>query len=212
MQGECVTCGEDDTKCSPFGLDAWKYPTRLRTHVKLFMVTGHQAPFCRYHYAVELDLAKPPEAEKYVYGQVKLTLSGLQGFIVNASLHQQSKRALQLTHGEKKQFLHVNELEFERVEKVQLHWDYVSDPLYFWTICWSRFSCNKQLYVERAQISVMNNYPEKKRIENTFKSCPMGNDLFCTVLSSDHCNLSLGTACENEHADSHRLSFRNEEL
>ena len=45
-----------------------------------------------YHYAVELDLAKPPEAEKYVYGQVKLTLSGLQGFIVNASLHQQRYR------------------------------------------------------------------------------------------------------------------------
>jgi len=57
LNGECVTCGEDNTKCSPFGLDASKYPVRSVTGVKLYMKTGTKAPFCStYHFAIEFDL------------------------------------------------------------------------------------------------------------------------------------------------------------
>ena len=57
VQGECVTCGEDNTKCSPFGLDASKYPVRSVTGVKLYMQTGTKAPFCStYHFAIDFDL------------------------------------------------------------------------------------------------------------------------------------------------------------
>ena len=57
VQGECTTCGKYSTQCSPFGLDASKYPVRSVTGVKLYMKTGARAPFCSiYHFAIDFDL------------------------------------------------------------------------------------------------------------------------------------------------------------
>lgn len=39
-----------------------------------------------YHYAIELRLANPVEAARYVYGKLDFTLKGIKGLIDNAAL------------------------------------------------------------------------------------------------------------------------------
>lgn len=46
-KGACISCGSDNTKCVPFGLQASSYPSRSRRNVKLFFNTGSNVPYCR---------------------------------------------------------------------------------------------------------------------------------------------------------------------
>jgi len=189
-KGHCVSCGENNTKCSRFGLEASMYPTRSRTNVKLYMETGKKAPFCRYHYAVELRLANPVEADKYVSGQLDFTLKGMKGLINNASL---TRSISAFYHGNTKRFLHVDDTYVKEISNVKLQWRYISDPVQLWTFCLNG-SCNKKLYVKGTQVSLLNNYPEKKRIDNTYNGCSAGRSM-CIILPQDNCNLTFRPEC-----------------
>ena len=68
-------------------------------------------------------------------------------------------------HGNTKRFLHVDNVYVNKISEVKLQWSYVSDPLQTWIHCWNH-SCNKRLYVNGTQISLLNNYPEKYEISN----------------------------------------------
>ena len=46
-QGDCASCGEDNTRCALFGMRAESYPSRSLSGVRLFLNTAGRAPFCR---------------------------------------------------------------------------------------------------------------------------------------------------------------------
>ncbi|XP_046449669.1 pancreatic lipase-related protein 2-like [Daphnia pulex] len=165
-KGKCTTCGSDNTHCAPFGLQATSFPTRSRTNVKLYFNTGESFPYCRSHYAVSVDLAKPSDAKLTVNGNLGLTVSGANGALPFVQLAIQN-----LQQGLIHQFLFIvpptaNAI---AVNTINAYWTYVVADLLDCVLG----LCNKKLYVNSITISALNSYPESNRIANTFKNCPL---------------------------------------
>ncbi|XP_046649317.1 pancreatic triacylglycerol lipase-like isoform X1 [Daphnia pulicaria] len=189
-KGACISCGSDNTKCVPFGLQASSYPSRSRRNVKLFFNTGSNVPYCRMHYAVNVSLAKAQHAKITVNGKLGLTVGGDKGAVSNVQLIQ-SNIGAKLEHGKNYQYLFSIGTNIGKTRKVNLRWDYVVNPLDPSTICGSL--CNKKLYVNSVTISSLNNYPEINRIANTLKACPSSSPgIIGSESSSD---FSVGGTC-----------------
>ncbi|XP_046641958.1 pancreatic lipase-related protein 2-like [Daphnia pulicaria] len=188
-KGHCTTCGSDNTQCAPFGLQANTFPIGDRINVKIFFNTGPNFPFCRYHYAVNINLAKPQEAKDHIKGKLRLSVSGDQDILRNIKLP-----LTYLKHGGDNTFLFAVPTNVGRVEKVNLRWKYAMTDLLDWLdgTCYLGF-CNQRLYVNSVTISELNNYPEEKRIANTFKNCPQS----VPGVIRNHCNLdfTIGNSC-----------------
>nr|CAH0103127.1 unnamed protein product [Daphnia galeata] len=164
-EGKCTTCGSDNTHCAPFGLQATSFPTRNRTNVKLYFNTGDSFPYCRAHYAVTVDLAKPSDAKSTVNGNFGLLVSGINGALPYVQLAFEN-----LPQGQIHQFLFIvpptaNTI---AVNKVNIHWNYVVEDMLDCVLG----LCNKKLYVNSVTITSLNSYPESNRVANTFKNCP----------------------------------------
>lgn len=46
-QGNCYSCGNDNSHCAPVGMKAILYPNKTRTNVRLYYTTTDSSPFCR---------------------------------------------------------------------------------------------------------------------------------------------------------------------
>ncbi|XP_046641911.1 pancreatic lipase-related protein 2-like isoform X2 [Daphnia pulicaria] len=184
-KGHCTSCGSDNTQCAPFGLQANTFPIGDRINVKIFFNTGPDFPFCRYHYAVNINLAKPQEAKDHIKGKLRLSVTGDRDILLNIKLP-----LTYLKHGGDNTFLLTVPTNVGRVEKVNLRWKYAMTDLLDWLdgTCSLGF-CNKRLYVNSVTISELNNYPEEKRIANTFKNCPQ----FVPGVIRNHWNLDFTT-------------------
>ncbi|CAG2066411.1 unnamed protein product [Timema podura] len=58
--------------------------TDLAPGSKYYFTTGKEFPFCRRHYRVTIDLAKPPRAESWVQGYMKVSLHSEDGVVRNS--------------------------------------------------------------------------------------------------------------------------------
>ncbi|XP_045032720.1 pancreatic lipase-related protein 2, partial [Daphnia magna] len=163
--GECTSCGSDNTRCAPFGLDAIKYPSRARVNVKLYFNTGQVMPYCKFQYIVSVKLAKPLVAKPTVKGLLRLSVIGETDYIPNFSLPMSV-----LEHGKDHRILMSSPSSLGPIKKVFLHWIYIHfdllDPSCFFGIC------NKRLYVKSVTVSLLNSYPESNKIANTYVNCP----------------------------------------
>ncbi|XP_057367453.1 pancreatic lipase-related protein 2-like [Daphnia carinata] len=163
--GKCTSCGSDNTKCAPFGLDAIKYPSRARINVKLYSNTGEVNPYCSFQYIISVQLAKPRVAKPTVYGLLRLSVRGETDYRPNFSLP-----IAVLEHGKDHRFLLNSPSELGPIKKVFLHWQYIHsdllDPSCFLGIC------NKKLYVNSITVSPFNSYPEANKIPATYVNCP----------------------------------------
>jgi len=83
--GICYHCGFEGEDCVVMGYGARRnrnWPLLAdneQTPMKLFLDTGPEAPFCKFHYLLEIVLASPREAEKWVQGYVRVNLYGEEG-------------------------------------------------------------------------------------------------------------------------------------
>ncbi|XP_046636860.1 pancreatic lipase-related protein 2-like isoform X1 [Daphnia pulicaria] len=109
-KGKCDTCGSDSTQCAPFGLEAKKLPT----NVKLYFNTGGNVPYCRSHYAVSVDLAKPSDAKPTVYGDLRLV----------SALPEDTLSFRNLQHGMIHKFLFTLSPTAIAVNTIDAHWTY----------------------------------------------------------------------------------------
>ncbi|KAL6958655.1 triacylglycerol lipase [Sarracenia purpurea var. burkii] len=91
--GKCFSCEENNSSCAIMGLQS-DLNRDLVPGSKYFIATGKEPPFCsKYslpeyatHYKVTLDLARPPRAETWVQGFMKVTLHSDNGVIRNLDL------------------------------------------------------------------------------------------------------------------------------
>jgi len=167
--GQCYTCGADNTKCAKFGMDAALYPVRNRINVPLYFDTDKDVPYELQHYHIKISLAKPSNAENFVYGKVKLSLYGTKSQMVDLMITDRSDKFI---HGEDALYVYIVAEDVGRIQRVSLTWNYdglVVDP---GSVC--GLFCNDHLYVSSVEISELNNYPESSRLDNTFKNCPIG--------------------------------------
>lgn len=165
-QARCFHCGENDEHCAYVGYRAISYKPMSRQlgreNVKFYFNTGKKAPYCQYHYLLTLNLARPPVAEIWVQGFLKVNLYGTENEITDFDL---TPERIQMAHGNSLTFWIESALDLGiNVEKVEVFWYYYSDYMNPNTYC--LWSCNDQLYVANvtlSNITVMEGGPKEDK-------------------------------------------------
>ncbi|CAB3377364.1 pancreatic triacylglycerol lipase-like isoform X2 [Cloeon dipterum] len=153
MQGRCYACKENSTQCMVMGLQAEDYALSLpkTTGMKLYTTTGKEYPFCRKHYKVTLELARPPRAEDWVQGFMRISLHSDDAMARNIDLTPTGYVKLQ--HGHSRTFVVSHPAELGPIKKIDFYWEYDMDVLQPRSLCF--FWCNDHLYVSRIQVMEM---------------------------------------------------------
>lgn len=120
---------------------------------KYFTTTGREFPYCHRQYRVSLQLARPPPAEAWVQGFVKMSVHGDNGNVIR-NLDLTPKEDVRLEHGATHSVVVSHPADIGgRVRKVELHWEYDMNVLEPRSIC--LFWCNDHLYVKSVSVEQM---------------------------------------------------------
>ncbi|KAJ9576895.1 hypothetical protein L9F63_006513, partial [Diploptera punctata] len=187
LQGRCFSCqGSNASECAMMGL---KTDEMLNNAIsgeitpggKYFVSTGKDLPFCRHHYKVTVELAKPPKAENWVQGFMRISLRSDSGEIQNLDLTPSGYVRLQ--HGQSRSFVVTHPAHAGKIRKVEFYWEYDMDVLQPRSLCilW----CNDHLYVSKIQVEEMGMTSRGKRAaqEMTSRLCTPGNREYADIAS-----------------------------
>ncbi|XP_073976733.1 pancreatic triacylglycerol lipase-like isoform X1 [Rhodnius prolixus] len=179
IQGKCFNCGQNGTGCAIMGMHAQK--TNLPAGSKFFIMTGRDAPYCRRHYRVTMDLAKPPKAEAWVQGFIRVSLHSDNGVIRNLDLTPSGYEKLE--HGTSRSFVVTHPEDIGPVRKIEFYWEYDMNVLQPRSICF--LWCNDHLYISNIKVteSKLNNNREKRAIDVSSKLCSPGNRDYADIAS-----------------------------
>jgi len=143
LQGLCMNCGLNNTRCATMGHHADDFIAKLKPgeeNVKMFLVTGAEVPRCRYNYLVEVDLAAGLGLP-----QAGLLSGNLIGDRASASDVVFSAEEQQLTPGTPYRYLKQSTEKIGNPQKVEIWWKYIwsmKDPT-----SWPTFR-KPQIYVK----------------------------------------------------------------
>ncbi|XP_059098769.1 pancreatic triacylglycerol lipase-like isoform X2 [Tigriopus californicus] len=148
QMGLCFSCGSQTQHCAPMGYRAIEYKHIVqayeRRNVKFYLETNKgPESFCQYHYLLELNLAQPSIAERWVQGFLKVNLYGSKSEILDNSL---TPEPTLFEHGESYFFVLTSPHDIGWTTRVELGWEYQSELLNPQTYC--LWSCNRGLYVQ----------------------------------------------------------------
>ncbi|XP_039275610.1 pancreatic triacylglycerol lipase-like [Nilaparvata lugens] len=181
LQGRCFSCGDNGTGCAMMGLDVQR--SSHPPGSKYFIATGKDTPYCRRHYRVTLDLARPPRAEAWVQGFMRVSLHSDNGAIKNLDLTPR----LRFEHGTSRSFVVTHPEEVGEVRRVELYWEYDMDVLQPRSLCF--LWCNDHLYVASVHVAMATSphgaaaVRDKRAIEVNTKLCSSGNRDYADVPS-----------------------------
>nr|KAF7412973.1 hypothetical protein H0235_012824 [Vespula pensylvanica] len=164
LKGECFSCkGNDSLNCAIMGYHADASPALLKRRAikqdvssllgsKFFFNTGKEDPYCRRHYRITINLARPPTAESWVQGFMKVTLHADNGLIRNMDLTPSGY--MRLEHGSSVRMVVAHPSgSIGKIRRVELSWSYDMDVLQPRSLCF--FWCNDRLYVNSVNVDVM---------------------------------------------------------
>ncbi|RZF32737.1 hypothetical protein LSTR_LSTR005930 [Laodelphax striatellus] len=203
LQGRCFSCGDNGSGCAMMGLDVQR--SSHPPGSKYFIATGRDSPYCRRHYRVTLDLARPPRAEAWVQGFMRV---GYERF----------------EHGTSRSFVVTHPEEVGEVRRVELYWEYDMDVLQPRSLCF--LWCNDHLYVASVHVAMAttphgaNAARDKRAIEVNTKLCSSGNRDYADVPSRssvvfvDSCTSAKRTISDelqltssSQHTSQHSISI-----
>ncbi|KAJ4450311.1 hypothetical protein ANN_01731, partial [Periplaneta americana] len=188
LQGRCFSChGSNASECAVMGLRADETLNNaidngeLTPGGKYFISTGKEFPYCRRHYKVIVDLAKPPRAENWVQGFMRISLHSDTGVIRNLDLTPSGYVKLQ--HGQSRSFVVTHPTDVGKIRKVEFYWEYDMDVLQPRSLCF--FWCNDHLYVSNIQVAEMDVTTRGKRATTDIMSklCTPGNREYADIAS-----------------------------
>ncbi|KAF4517604.1 hypothetical protein B566_EDAN008595 [Ephemera danica] len=170
MQGRCYSCKENATDCAVMGLAAEETGLALSKPAgKFFTTTGKEFPYCRRHYRITLELARPPRAEVWVQGFMRISLLSDDAAARNIDLTPSGYVKLQ--HGHSRTFVVSHPVELGTIRKVEFYWEYDMDVLQPRSLCF--FWCNDHLYVSRIQLVEMDAPPTRGKRDDSEDSGEM---------------------------------------
>lgn len=180
LQGKCFHCRENSSTCAVMGLRAADSVKLPPPGSKFFITTGKDYPYCRRHYKITLDLARPPRAESWVQGYMKISMHSDSGVIRNLDLTPSGY--IKLQHGSSRSFVVSHPIDARKIRKIEFFWEYDMNVLEPRSIC--LFWCNDHLYVSRIEVSEMDSSSRNKRqIETTSVLCVSGNKDYADIAS-----------------------------
>lgn len=179
LQGKCFSCGPNGTNCALMGL----HTTRglLPPGAKFFVQTGKEPPYCRRHYRVTVELARPAKAETWVQGFMRISLHSDQGKIRDLDLTPNGYEKLE--HGTSRSFVVSHPEEIGPVSRVEVYWEYDMNVLQPRSICF--LWCNDHLYISSVRVSASKilNSREKRAVDVVSKLCSPGHRGYADIAS-----------------------------
>ncbi|XP_020283949.1 pancreatic triacylglycerol lipase-like isoform X2 [Pseudomyrmex gracilis] len=198
LRGECFSCRSNNSlSCATMGYHADSSPALMKRKEmgqdvtsligsKFFLKTGKEEPFCRRHYRITINLAKPPTAESWVQGFMKVTLHADKGVIRNMDLTPSGY--MKLEHGSTVRMVVTHPTgsigSIGKVRRVELSWVYDMDVLQPRSLCilW----CNDRLYVNSVSVDAMD-LPSRGKREADFSS------KLCSTSTQDYAEIASGS-------------------
>ncbi|XP_071444098.1 pancreatic lipase-related protein 2-like [Hetaerina americana] len=165
LEGNCTSCGEDGTKCAMMGIDADSYPLQgLESSEprKFYLKTNSSSPFCGYHYAVRLTLAKDSEGQDQVAGDLAVTLSGDRGVASDMDLTENGIRKMR--KGGSYDFLGYSHTNVGNIESANVTWKW-NPKLFSKESC--LLGCVKDLYVSDLEVTNLGYFPPVRSRKTT---------------------------------------------
>ncbi|KAK7861911.1 hypothetical protein R5R35_010809 [Gryllus longicercus] len=183
LQGRCFSCHENGSSCAIMGLRADESFTQAPNRApgsKFFITTGKEFPYCHRHYRVTVELARPPKAESWVQGFMKISLQSDTNVIKNLDLTPNGY--IRLQHGQTRSFVVTHPADLGPVRRLDFYWEYDMDVLQPRSLCF--FWCNDHLYVSRIEVAEVDMNPRSKReLEVTSALCSAGGRNFADIAS-----------------------------
>ncbi|XP_011306822.1 pancreatic triacylglycerol lipase isoform X3 [Fopius arisanus] len=199
LRGECFSCKSNSSlSCGIMGYHADSSPALVKRismgqdasallGSKFFFSTGKEDPYCRRHYRITINLARPPTAESWVQGFMKVTLHADNGVIRNMDLTPNGY--MKLEHGTTRRIVvahpggAANDL--GKIRRVELSWAYDMDVLQPRSLCF--FWCNDKLYVDNIVVDMME-LPGRGKREADFSS------KLCSASRQDYAEINSGSS------------------
>ncbi|XP_008212238.1 pancreatic triacylglycerol lipase isoform X2 [Nasonia vitripennis] len=196
LRGECFSCKSNNSlSCGIMGYHADSSPALVRRQQmgqdvsallgsKFFFSTGKDDPYCRRHYRITINLARPPTAESWVQGYMKVTLHADNGVIRNMDLTPSGY--MKLEHGTTTRMVVAHPGgstgEIGKIRRVELSWAYDMDVLQPRSLCF--FWCNDRLYVNSVVVDIMELPGRGKReTDLSSKLCSASRQDFAEIAS-----------------------------
>ncbi|KAL0276804.1 UNVERIFIED_CONTAM: hypothetical protein PYX00_004295 [Menopon gallinae] len=181
LEGRCFGCRDNSSTCAVMGLRTDESLYLPSPESKFFITTGKSYPYCRRHYKITIELARPPEAADWVQGYMKVSLHSDRGVIRNLYLTPHGEY-LRLQHGTTRSFVVSHQIDTGRVKKLEFFWEYDMNVLHPGTLC--LFWCNDHLYVSRIAVEEMDSSTRNKRVLHTHSVlCVTGNRSYADIAS-----------------------------
>ncbi|XP_011149496.1 pancreatic triacylglycerol lipase isoform X1 [Harpegnathos saltator] len=196
LRGECFSCKSNNSlSCGVMGYHADTSPALVKRQAmgqdvstllgsKFFFITGKEDPYCRRHYRITINLARPTTAESWVQGFMKVTLHADNGVIRNMDLTPSGY--MKLEHGSTARMVVAHPTgsigNLGKVRRVELSWVYDMDVLQPRSLCF--FWCNDHLYVNSVSVDAMD-LPGRGKREADFSSklCSAGRQEYAEIAS-----------------------------
>ncbi|XP_033223397.1 pancreatic triacylglycerol lipase-like isoform X2 [Belonocnema kinseyi] len=198
LKGECFSCKSNNSlSCGVMGYHADTSPALVKREAmgqdvssllgsKFFFSTGKDDPFCRRHYRITINLARPPTAESWVQGFIKVTFHAENGIIRNIDLTPSGY--MKLEHGTTTRMVVAHPGgstgEIGKIRRVELSWAYDMDVLQPRSLCF--FWCNDRLYVNSLVVDIME-LPGRGKREADFSS------KLCSTSKRDYAEIASGS-------------------
>ncbi|XP_012244596.1 pancreatic lipase-related protein 2 isoform X1 [Bombus impatiens] len=198
LKGECFSCKSNNSlSCGIMGYHADTSPALVGRQAmgqdilsllgsKFFFATGKEDPFCRRHYRITIDLARPPSAESWVQGFLKVTFHAENDIIRDIDLTPSGY--MKLEHGSTVRMVVAHPAgatgELGKIRRVELSWTYDMDVLQPKSLCF--FWCNDRLYVNSVTVDVME-IPGRGKREADFTS------RLCSASRQEYAEIASGS-------------------
>ncbi|XP_029679814.1 pancreatic triacylglycerol lipase-like isoform X1 [Formica exsecta] len=196
LRGECFSCKSNNSlSCGVMGYHADTSPALVKRQAmgqdvssllgsKFFFMTGKEDPYCRRHYRITVNLARPPTAESWVQGFMKVTLHADKGVIRNMDLTPSGY--MKLEHGTTARIVVAHPTgsigNIGKVRRIELSWVYDMDVLQPRSLCF--FWCNDRLYVNSVSVDAMDLPGRGKRdTDFTSKLCSASRQEYAEIAS-----------------------------
>ncbi|XP_039313635.1 pancreatic triacylglycerol lipase isoform X2 [Solenopsis invicta] len=198
QRGECFSCKSNNSlSCAVMGYHADTSPALVKRQAmgqdvssllgsKFFFMTGKEDPYCRRHYRITINLARPPTAESWVQGFMKVTLHADKGVIRNMDLTPSGY--MKLEHGSTARMVVAHPTgsigNIGKIRRVELSWVYDMDVLQPRSLCF--FWCNDHLYVNSVKVDAMD-LPGRGKREADFSS------RLCSASRQEYAEIASGS-------------------
>ncbi|XP_076346356.1 pancreatic triacylglycerol lipase-like [Tachypleus tridentatus] len=186
LQGRCVDCGVDGSRCAVMGLRAETFKAHKddSKSVKMYIKTSGLSPFCLFHYQVIMKLFKPSKSRDE-RGHLYLSLKGDEGdvdFTLSDDLEE-------FYHGAQYTYLVTTDKYIGDITKIGFSWKHHSTI--FNPLTWILFR-KPRLYVEYIKVTPMNEIDNTARQKRTKRTCGSEND---PLYSGDKVSMEAKTSC-----------------